>query len=548
MARLTVLDLRGDRSDPRDRIPRPRDQVAAATDVVRDVLAAVRERGDDEVRELTARFDGVELDDLRVPQPVLDAALERPRPGPARRHRPRRRAGALVPRAGGTDRLGGDPRRGADGAVAPSRSSASACTSPGGKAAYPSTVIMTVVPAQVAGVDEVVLCVPSDGRRRRCRTGPCWRPRRSSASTSVFRIGGAQAIAAMAYGTASVPACDKVVGPGNVYVALAKAQVQAEGVCGIDSIAGSDRDRHRRRPHRRPAGRRRRPRLAGRARRTRQRRSSSPRTRSWSRRSKRRSRTRSRPPSTASASRQRWRGRARSCSSTTSTTRSQVAEAYAAEHLEVQTVDAAAVAERIRYAGTTFIGPTRPVSLGDYAAGPNHTLPVLGTARFTGGLTTASATSCPVNYVEVTRDALADLAAVGPAARRRRGPAGARPRGRRAPRRAGRDAMEPTQRLPAPRRPRRRDPVRRAAARRARAAQHQRDRRAAAARLPRRGRPPHPGASSSTATRTGPTRALRDGARGAVRARPRPGVGRQRLQRGPAAAAPGLRRARTGGC
>jgi len=86
-----------------------------------------------------------------------------------------------------------------------------------------------------------------------------------------------------------------------------------------------------------------------------------------------------------------------------------VAEAFAAEHLEVHTRAAREVAARIRYAGTTFIGRDTPVSLGDYAAGPNHTLPTSGTARFQGGLTTASFL-VPVNFVEYDRPALEDLA------------------------------------------------------------------------------------------------------------------------------------------
>ncbi|MEX2324220.1 MAG: histidinol dehydrogenase, partial [Nitriliruptoraceae bacterium] len=86
-----------------------------------------------------------------------------------------------------------------------------------------------------------------------------------------------------------------------------------------------------------------------------------------------------------------------------------VAEAYAAEHLEIHTADADNVAQRIRYAGTTFIGPSTPVSLGDYAAGPNHTLPVLGTARFASGLTTASY-MVAVNHVTYDATALAELA------------------------------------------------------------------------------------------------------------------------------------------
>ncbi|MEX2503554.1 MAG: histidinol dehydrogenase, partial [Egicoccus sp.] len=88
----------------------------------------------------------------------------------------------------------------------------------------------------------------------------------------------------------------------------------------------------------------------------------------------------------------------------------EVAEVFAAEHLEVHTADAAKVAERVRYAGTTFIGPWTPVSVGDYGAGPNHTLPTSGTARFSGGLSTASYL-VPVNYVEYTEQQLRDFAA-----------------------------------------------------------------------------------------------------------------------------------------
>ena len=86
-----------------------------------------------------------------------------------------------------------------------------------------------------------------------------------------------------------------------------------------------------------------------------------------------------------------------------------LSDKWAPEHLEVQTADARELAQRIRYAGTTFVGAATPVSLGDYAAGPNHTLPTSGTARFTGGLTTSSFL-VPVNFVEYTDDALAELA------------------------------------------------------------------------------------------------------------------------------------------
>jgi histidinol dehydrogenase len=406
VARLTVLDLRGDRSDPRDRLPRPRDQVAAATGVVRDVLARVREHGDDVVRELTSRFDGVDLDELRVPQQVLDDALTDLDPD----------LRAAIDRA--VDQVRWFHEQAAPQGWEATRDGVRmgqwyraiervGVYVPGGKAAYPSTVIMTVVPAQVAGVGEVVLCVPP--------TGDGGVPDRTVLATAallgvdhVFRIGGAQAVAAMAYGTDTVPACDKIVGPGNVYVALAKAQVQAEGVCGIDSIAGPTE-------------------IAIVADRTADPRIVAADLVSQAEHDELASAVLITPDEDlvapveaaleeeVAATKHRQRIEAALAGQGTVVLVDdvdhavQVAEAYAAEHLEVHTADAAAVAERIRFAGTTFIGPDTPVSLGDYAAGPNHTLPVLGTARFTGGLTTASYL-VPVNFVEVTRDALADLA------------------------------------------------------------------------------------------------------------------------------------------
>lgn len=406
MTRLTVLDLRGDRSDPRDRFPRPRDQVAAATDVVRGVLESVRERGDEVVRELTERFDGVALDDLRVPDEVLATALEQLDPD----------LRAAIDRA--VEQVRWFHERATPEGWEETRDGVRmgqwyrpiervGVYVPGGKAAYPSTVIMTVVPALVAGVDEVVLCVPP--------TGDGGLPDRTVMATAallgvdrVFAIGGAQAVAAMAYGTESVPACDKIVGPGNVYVALAKAQVQAEGVCGIDSIAGpteiaivADRTADPRVLAADLVSQAEHDELASAILITADEELVAP--------------VEEALEAEVTATKHRERIEAALAGQGTVVLVDDldhavaVAESYAAEHLEVQTADAAAVAERIRFAGTTFIGHDTPVSLGDYAAGPNHTLPVLGTARFTGGLTTASYL-VPVNFVEVTRDALADLA------------------------------------------------------------------------------------------------------------------------------------------
>jgi histidinol dehydrogenase len=236
LAMLQILDLRGDRSDPTARLPRAAvATVDAARTTVREIVDAVRDRGDAAVAEYTQAHDGwaggaldVGMDEakaaLEALDPALRAALERaaeqirwfheqarPRDWRAERggavlgvtHQPLRRVGVYVP---------------------------------GGRGAYPSTVLMTVVPARVAGVDEVVLCTPpgADGVVNQAILAAAV----LAGADRILRIGGAQAVAAMAYGTATVPRCDKVVGPGNVYVAEAKRMVAGDGACGIDALAG----------------------------------------------------------------------------------------------------------------------------------------------------------------------------------------------------------------------------------------------------------------------------------------------------------------------
>ena len=406
MPYLRLVDLRGDRSDPTAHLPRPRVDLGAAREGVDATLQAVRERGDAAVRELTARFDGVDLDDLRVPEDVLRRSLD-DLPGNLR---------AALERAADQVRTFHEHARPEDWEI--TRGSArmgqwhrpvqrAGVYVPGGKAAYPSTVIMTVVPAQVAGVEQIVLCTPptSEGDL----------PNRTILAAAallgvreVFRVGGAQAIAAMAYGTATIPACDKVVGPGNLYVSLAKQQLAAEGVIGIDGYAGPTEiaivadasaeadvvaaDLVAQAEHDELAtcllitdA----PELI--------------------------ERVEAALVDEVAGTKHRARVEAALAGQGTVVLVDNidqavgVAEAFAAEHLEVQTRDARAVAERIRYAGTTFIGTPTPVSLGDYAAGPNHTLPTSGTARFAGGLSTSSFL-VPVNWVEYDDESLAELA------------------------------------------------------------------------------------------------------------------------------------------
>ena len=405
---LSLLDLRGDRTDPSARLPRASsDTVEAVRQTVAEILDAVQGEGDVAVARYTQRLDGWAGGALDVPRdeaasalealdPSLRAALERaaeqvrwfheqarPRDWQTERdgailgvrHRPLRRVGVYVP---------------------------------GGLAAYPSTVLMTVVPARVAGVGEVVLCTPpgADGQ-----VNPTILAAAALAGADrILRVGGAQAVAAMAYGTATVPRCDKIVGPGNAYVAQAKLQVSAQGVCGIDALAGTTEvaiiadatadpvhvaadlvaqaehdplatcllitpeeslvDAVEQALEHEVAVTRHSQRVA-----------------------------------TA------LRGQGTAILVDDLDHAVEVADVFAAEHLEVQTAGAADVAGRVRAAGAIFVGADSPVSLGDYCAGPNHTLPTGGTARFTGGLRTDDF-CVPVNWVQYDRAALADLAPV----------------------------------------------------------------------------------------------------------------------------------------
>lgn len=405
---LSVVDLRGDRSDPRDRLPRASEaRQRSVRDTVATILDDVRTDGDDAVARLTLRLDGwpgghreIEAAEGHRALEALDTALvaaleraaeqvrwfhEQSRPADWQqrrgtavlgvRHRPLRRVGVYIP---------------------------------AGLSPLPSSVLMTVIPARVAGVDEIILCTPPDTEGR---VNPTILGAASMLGVNrVFPIGGAQAIAAMALGTATVPACDKIVGPGNAYVAEAKLQVQAAGWCGIDGKAGTTE-------------------VAIIADGT-----ADPRWIAADLVAQAEhdplaacvlitpdvdlvNRVEASLADEVGATGHIERVRTALAGQGTAVLVDDlhhavdVADAFAAEHLEVQTEDAASVAERVRAAGAIFVGSTTPVSLGDYCAGPNHTLPTGGTARFTGGLRTDDF-FVPVNWVEYDRKALADLAPV----------------------------------------------------------------------------------------------------------------------------------------
>jgi len=201
---------------------------------VSEMIAEVRRDGDAALRAYAARFDGATLDVLEVPRAECAAALDRLEP---ELRRVMERAAANIRDVHSAFRPSARETTTVDGAIIgrrPDPLSRVGVYAPGGRAAYPSSVLMGAVPARVAGVGEIILCSPP---------GPDGKPSDVVLAAAalagvdrVFAIGGAGAIAAMAYGTASVPSVDRIVGPGNAYVAEAKAQVAS--AVAIDSPAG----------------------------------------------------------------------------------------------------------------------------------------------------------------------------------------------------------------------------------------------------------------------------------------------------------------------
>ena len=348
---------------------------------VESILTAVRERGDAALCEFTERFDGFRPDPVAVPQQQLEQAWkdlpdnlrdalelahrrisefhQRQRPQDirmegahgeqlGRRWRPVQRAGLYVP---------------------------------GGRAAYPSTVLMNAVPARVAGVEQVLICSPAgaDGQ-----VNPVVLAAAHLAGVhTVMRLGGAQAIAAMAFGTESVPRVDVISGPGNIYVTLAKQAVY--GQVGIDSLAGPSEvlviADHTAKPEQVAAD------LLAQA-------EHDPLASSVLITTSHQladviGSTISEQLEThprrdiCEASLRDW-GLVVVCDDLESC--AQLSDSFAPEHLELLVERPEALADRIQHAGAIFLGPWSPEAVGDYLAGPNHTLPTCAAARFSGAL------------------------------------------------------------------------------------------------------------------------------------------------------------------
>lgn len=379
---LNRLDLRGV-TDLGTALPRPDAGGAEPVAAVRSIIDDVRARGDEAVLELTERFDGVHLTTTRVDPAELTAAR---RAAPAELVAALEAAAANIEAFHATQRVA-DHTVEVDGAVIRGRSvpvDRAGLYVPGGRAAYPSTVLMTAIPARVAGVADLVLCVPPD--RATGRVAPSTLAAAAVAGVDeVHAVGGAQAIAAMAYGTATIGAVDVIAGPGNLYVAIAKREVAGDvGVAAafagpseivvvadattppafaaIDVLVQAEHG---------PDG------LAWLI--------------TWD----------EAVADAVDGEIARLVAAAPRADEISATLASngwlalvdgpaqavEVANRIAPEHLQLMCDGADALAGDVRHAGAVFTGPLSPASVGDYAAGPSHVLPTHGSARFGGALT-----------------------------------------------------------------------------------------------------------------------------------------------------------------
>jgi histidinol dehydrogenase len=381
---LHRLDLRGTGVDDlRRRLPRPAAQTEPPVDEVRSVLAEVRERGDAALRAFAERFDGVVLDDLHVPPadvaaaldempPDLREALEAAHDNIAAYHRAQ--VGAEVVHHNGAVEVR-ELVRPVDRA---------GCYVPNALAPLVSTALMTLVPAKVAGVPEVVLVSPArpDGRV----PAGILAASALAGADEVYRIGGPAAIGALAYGTESIRPVDVIVGPGSARVAQAKREVAGQGLVGVpSSFAGPSEvvvladastppelaaiDVILQAEHG-PDG------LAwlitwdeGVAEAV---------TAAVARLVPASPRRRHLEATLAEG------GYAVVCDDADQALA--VANAIAPEHLELLVDGADDLLPLVRHAGAVFCGPLAPASIGDYLAGPNHVLPTYGSARFAGAL------------------------------------------------------------------------------------------------------------------------------------------------------------------
>ena len=380
---------------------------AEITKAVAEIIAGVLDRGDEALREYTKRFDGCFMSAFEVPQPEIDAAvhavdpefigvMERAAKNIENFHRNQIREGFTITPGEGV--LLGQR-------VLPLRRVG--VYVPSGTAAYPSTVLMNCIPAKLAGVSEIIMTTPpsKDGR-----VDPnILAAAKIAGADRVFAIGGAQAIAALAYGTESIPRVDKITGPGNAYVAEAKRQVF--GVVGIDMIAGpsdilviADRNADSKL-------------IAADMLSQCEHGADSPAilvtdSTELAEKVSMEIETQLEALPRAGIAREAVENHGRIIIAGSLEQAFEIANDIAPEHLEIFLGDPLKHLDNVRNAGSVFLGENTPEALCDYYAGPNHTLPTSGTARFSSPLSVddfVKKSSFAYYSAEALKEASADI-------------------------------------------------------------------------------------------------------------------------------------------
>jgi len=342
------------------------------SDLVKEIVESVKRDGDRALRKYTKKFDGVELETIQVSPDEFAEAEKTADPGVVSQTKTAyENILAYHKKQAESEWWTEEEGRKLGQILRPVESVG--CYVPGGRAFYPSTVLMSTVPAKVAGVKRIVVTTPprADGSINEHTLAAC----KIAGVSEVYKVGGAQAIAALAHGTKSIPRADMIIGPGNIYVTTAKKAVYGE--VGVDMLAGpsevliiADSTAN---------------------------------------------------PGFIASDIQAQAEHDPNASCVLISTDKDVIDAvaaklnnspenlpalenvallysddlnsaidfsnkYAPEHLEIMTSDDKAVLKRIQSAGSIFLGPFSPVAAGDYASGPNHILPTGGCARFQSGL------------------------------------------------------------------------------------------------------------------------------------------------------------------
>ena len=370
------------------------------TEIVADILKNVRERGDEALREYTAKFDGAELDSLIVSPEEMEEAMARVEPEFLR---VLERAAANIRKFHSRQVRNSFVINDEDGIVMGQKVipvDRAGLYVPGGTAAYPSTVLMDLIPAKIAGVPEIVMTTPPgrDGKINPVILAAA----KIGGADRIVKAGGAQAIAALAYGTRSVPKADKIVGPGNAFVAEAKRQVY--GLVSIDMIAGpseilvvadgKSNPRHlaadllSQAEHDRMA-------------------SAVLVTDSAELAERVRDEIERQLPllEREEIARASIEGQGKIIVTENLRAAIDAANEIAPEHLELCVDNPFDYLDAIRHAGSVFLGRNCPEALGDYLAGPNHTLPTQGTAKFSSPLSVDDFVK-KTQFTYFTRDAL----------------------------------------------------------------------------------------------------------------------------------------------